>query len=106
MAAHPEADGEDGLEVVVLHLAGNFPAALVLNYSITSNSCLRCEFPFGKNGLQVVVHRAHADLEKVGHQFLSQPDRLILKPHWMPEGAGLVAALVPKRRSRRPCRRV
>jgi hypothetical protein len=67
---------ENGLEVVVLHLAGNFPAALLLNYSISSNSCLRLELPFGENGLQVVVHRAHADLEKVGHQFLRQPHRL------------------------------
>ena len=68
LAAHPETNGHDGVKMVVLHLAGDLSDALVLNYSITSNSCRRLKLPLGENGLQMVVHRAHTDLKKVGHQ--------------------------------------
>ena len=40
MAAHPEADGKDGVEIVVLDIAKNLTISLSSNYSITSNSCV------------------------------------------------------------------
>lgn len=63
-AADAEADGEDGVEVVVLDLAGDGTLTLGSNYSMASNSCLRRQLPLGVDLLQVVVHRPDADVEE------------------------------------------
>ena len=52
-----------------------------------SNNCLRAQFPFSKNGLQVVIHRVHADLEQLGEESLRQPNRFVLKPALDPRAA-------------------
>jgi hypothetical protein len=49
MAAHPEADGDDRIEVVMIDLSRYLPGALNSNYSEFPNSCLGRQFPFCVN---------------------------------------------------------
>jgi hypothetical protein len=64
----------------MLELASDPPGTLHLNYSIPSNSCPRVQLALGKDRLQVMVDRAYADLEELGHQLLREPDGLALEP--------------------------
>ena len=45
-----------------------------------SNSCSSSQLSLGENGFQMVIHRAHANLEQLGHEPLCQPHRLVFKP--------------------------
>ena len=49
------ADGEDGVEVVVVDGAGDLAGSLGLNYPETPDSCLRVEFALAVNVDQVLV---------------------------------------------------
>jgi len=73
MAAHPEADGKDGVEIVVLDIAKNLTISLSSNYSITSNSCLRPQLPFLEDSLEMVVDCTNPNLKQLGHLQLSKP---------------------------------
>jgi hypothetical protein len=64
----------------VIHLSGNRPVTLGLNYSEFPKSCLRGKLFFLKDSLQMLVDRRNADLKEFGHELLSQPDAFILKP--------------------------
>ncbi len=80
VAAHPETDREDGVEIVVLHLAGHFASALQTNYPEFPDSCLPAQFAFLENVHQMLVDRPPVLLEKLRDERLRQPKRLIFKP--------------------------
>lgn len=60
------ADGQNGVEVVMVHGAGNLAISLALNYSEFPNSCGRIEFAVVVNALQMFVYRGNGYLEQVG----------------------------------------
>lgn len=62
LGAHAVTDGEDHLQAVVVNLPFYCPPALVLNYSILSNSCLWPKFTIGDDLLDVVVDGGDAHL--------------------------------------------
>lgn len=51
MAAHAKPDSQDGVQVVVLDLAGDLAGALKSNYSEFPNSCFTDEFGVGIDAL-------------------------------------------------------
>ena len=68
-----EADGKDGVQVVVLNLAGHFPFALGSNYPEFPDSCLATQFSLVENIYQVLVDRPHIFLEKLADECLREP---------------------------------
>ena len=64
----------------MVEVAGDLARALDSNYSEFPNSCPRIELLLGEDGLQVLVHGRHSDLEQLGDERLRQPDRLVLEP--------------------------
>ena len=80
LAADAEADGEDGIEVVVVHQPFDLPGTLVLNYPEFPDSCPRGEFTLLVDVLEVLVDGADVLLKQVGHELLREPDSLVLKP--------------------------
>ena len=60
----------------------HFP--LFLNYSEFPNSCLGDKFPFFIDVFDMFIDGRHCHLKQLRYQFLGQPDRLILKPHFDP----------------------
>lgn len=51
--------GEDRVQVVVLHLAGDLSAPLLANYPEFPDSCLPAQFTLVENVHQVLVDRPH-----------------------------------------------
>jgi hypothetical protein len=80
IAAHAEAHSEDRSEVVVLNPARSRAIAFGSNYSITSNSCLALELALLVGLLEMVSHRAHADVKEPRHERLQEPDGPFLEP--------------------------
>ncbi len=62
------ADGQYGVKVIVIHVAGNFAISLGLNYPEFPDSCLRIKFPFVIDIDQMLVCGLHSDLKQVGDQ--------------------------------------
>ena len=79
VAVDPVADGDDGVEVVELHLARDLAAALGTNYFHFGNSCLLGQLAGLEDVLQVLVDGRHLDAEQLRQRLLRQPDRLVLE---------------------------
>ena len=65
-----EADGEDGLKVLVLNLARYFAASFQSNYSEFPDSCLSVRFRLSENIYQMLVNRTHIFLKQFRNQRL------------------------------------
>ena len=84
MRTDPVADGQNGVEVVVVNRAGNLAISFGLNYSEFPNSSRRVEFTILENALQVLIDGRHRDLEQSRDQPLWKPDRLMQQSHFDP----------------------
>ena len=73
VAAHAEADGKDGVQVVVLDLPRHFPFALGSNYPEFPDSWLATQFSLVENIYQVLVDRPHIFFEKLADECLREP---------------------------------
>jgi hypothetical protein len=78
-AAHAVADGDDGLEVVVLNLAKNLAISFTSNHPEFPDSCLAAELALVEDVHEVLVDRADVLLEQVGDQRLREPDGVVLE---------------------------
>lgn|GEM_PF-5246381 len=83
------ANGNDGVEIVVLDFPGHLPRTFGLNCSEFPKSCLLADFTLLEDVLQVFVDGRNSDLKEPGHQLLGEPDGLLLVAHFQPVPAGL-----------------
>ncbi|EKD40795.1 MAG: hypothetical protein ACD_74C00161G0001 [uncultured bacterium] len=74
----PVADGDDGVEVVEIDVSGDPPVSLGLNYPEFPDSCLPLDFPGIADVLQVLADSANIHIKQLSHEFLGQPDGLVL----------------------------
>jgi hypothetical protein len=79
VAVHAVAHGDNGIEIVKLHRAGDLAGALRSNYFHFGNSCFARQFARFKNVFQVLVDSGDFDAEKLGDGLLCQPDGFTLK---------------------------
>jgi hypothetical protein len=79
VAADAEADGEDGVEGVVLDFTGNRAIPLGSNYPVAPDSCLQAQFALVVDVHEVLVDRADVLLEQLRHQGLGEPKGLALE---------------------------
>jgi hypothetical protein len=63
LAAHAETHGENGIEVVVLHLASDLPSPFLANYPEFPDSCRPTQFTLITDIDQVLIDRSHILLE-------------------------------------------
>ena len=80
MGTDAVAHGQDGVERVVLYVAGDVTGALALNYPETPDSCFAAELALAVDVDQVLVYGLHRDLEQLGDEPLGQPDGLAVEP--------------------------
>src|SRR6266540_130144 len=67
---NPVADCQDHLQVIMVDGPANLPAALGLNCQVLLDSCLRSEFSFLEDVLDVKADVLLGGLEKLGHSSL------------------------------------
>jgi hypothetical protein len=71
------AYGKNGVEVVVLDLARDFPSAFLANYPEFPDSCPRVYFPLLHKVLKVLIDSTNVFLEQLRHQSLAHPERFV-----------------------------
>lgn len=81
VAVHPVADGDDGVEVVELHLAGNRPATFGPSYFHFGNSCFAAQFTRLEDVFQVFVDGRDIDAEQLRQRLLGEPDGFLTEEH-------------------------
>ena len=84
MRPHPVADGQDGVEVVVIDQPPHLPPALGLNRQVLLDSCLRAQLLFLVDVLEMQADILLGGPEQFRHRRLREPDRPILDPHRKP----------------------
>ena len=73
-----ESYGDDGIEIVKIHIAFHLTGAFVLNYSEFPKSCPRRYFSLFVKIRQMLVDGGDAYFKKRGHELLAKPNGLIL----------------------------
>src|SRR5690606_30459225 len=68
------ADGEDGFQAVVIHVAAHAAGTFHLNYSELPNGSFRVDLTLLVDGGQVLVDRRDRDAVELGDLALGQPD--------------------------------
>lgn len=84
------ANGEDGVEAVVLDGPGDVAGALALNYPETPDGCLGVELILRVNIDQVLIYGLDRYLVQLRQEALRQPDGAPLDADLEPSGPGLV----------------
>jgi len=79
---HPETDGDDGVEVVVLDRTGHLASTFQANYPEIPEGCRLREFAAGEDVLQVLTDGAHIHPEQGCDELLGEPDGFTLNPHF------------------------
>lgn len=64
---HAVADGQDGVQVVVIHETAYLPLTLHLNDSEFPNSSFRFDLPFLVRTGQMLVDGWHRNVKKISH---------------------------------------
>jgi hypothetical protein len=77
VAVDPVADGNDGIQIVEVHLTGYLAGTLGLNYPEFPDSCLLMQFVRGVNVSQVLTYGSNVYPKKLRHLLLAQPKALI-----------------------------
>ena len=75
------SDGDDSVQIVEVHLAGDRPRPLDLNYPIFPDSCRFLQFASGKDVLEVLIDGSQVYAKEFCHLFLGQPEGLTLEQH-------------------------
>ncbi len=73
------ADRENGVEGVVLDVAGNVANPFALNYSETPNSCPCVQFSIFVNPSQMLIYGRDCHAVKLGDELLREPDCVALQ---------------------------
>ena len=77
MRSDAVANGQNGVEVVVIDSAGNVAISLGLNSSEFPNSCRRIEFAVVENTFEMLIDGRYENLEQVGDQPLRKPKHFV-----------------------------
>lgn len=67
---HPETDRDDGVEVIMIHVAGDIAPAFPANHPEIPDSCLTAQFTGLIDVAQVLIDGANIHLKECGHEFL------------------------------------
>jgi hypothetical protein len=84
MRTDPVADGQNGVEVVVVNRAGNLAISLGLNCQVFLDSCLGVKLAVLVNRLQMLADVLLCGLKQVGHRLLRKPDGFMSHAHFDP----------------------
>jgi hypothetical protein len=84
MRTDPVADGQNGVEIVVVNRAGNLPISLGLNCQVFLDSCLGVKLAVLVNRLQMLADVLLCGLKQVGHRLLRKPDGFMSHAHFDP----------------------
>ena len=76
---YPVADGENGVEIVVIDVPGYFPLAFGTNYPEFPDSCRGVEFILRVDVLQVLVDCSNISIVELSDQRLTEPDTLLFE---------------------------
>lgn len=74
------ADGQNGVEVVVVNRPGNLAISLGLNCQVFLDSCLGVKLAVLVNRLQMLADVLLCGLKQVGHRLLRKPDGFMSQP--------------------------
>jgi hypothetical protein len=91
------SDGDDSVQIVEVHLAGDRPRPLDLNYPIFPDSCRSFQFSGGIDVLEVLIDGSQVYAKEFCHLFLGQPKGLAFKENLdahRPIGRGIQDDLV------------
>ena len=75
---HAESNGNNGVEIVKIHIAPHLAGAFGLNYSEFPKSCPNRNFPMFVKIRQMLVNCRDTHFKKRGHELLAKPNGLIL----------------------------
>jgi putative ATP-dependent endonuclease of the OLD family len=80
VAAHAEADGEDGVDGVEVQRASHVAETLSANLKVLLTSCVGEQLAVGVQLTEVLRDLLRGRLEQLGHLGLREPERLALEP--------------------------